>query len=441
MTRTALISTLGLLLLLGPLGPGCGGEESQTIEPPTPTTPDDYGKVIRSQKQRESGANVPSAELQQLASGNAEFAWTLYHQLGSQSQDNLFYSPLSISQALAMAYAGARANTEKQMAETLHFNLPQQRLHPAFNALDLELASRGQGAEGMDGQGFRLRVVNALWGQDGYGFLEGYLDTLAQYYGAGMRAVDFHKATETARQMINAWVAKETEHKIPELLQQGILDSLTRLVLTNVVYFNAAWDKTFALEMSGTGPFQLLDGSTVKVPTMGQVETLPYASGDGYQAVELPYDGKELSMVIVVPDAGRFAEVEGQLGPELMGKAIAALTPQMLSLTLPKWKVESSFSLKRELEALGMTDAFSLALADFSGIHGGVEPLYISSVIHKAYVSVNEQGTEATAATAVVMSGGAMPQQLTVDRPFIFVIRDIATDSILFVGRVTNPLG
>jgi serpin B len=174
---------------------------------------------------------------------------------------------------------------------------------------------------------------------------------------------------------------------------------------------------------------------------MGQVEDLAYAVGDGYQAVELPYDGKELSMVIVVPDAGRFAEVEGKLGPELMGKAIAALTPRMLSLTLPKWKVESSFSLKKELEALGMTDAFSLALANFSGIHGGIEPLYISSVIHKAYVSVNEQGTEATAATAVVMSGGAMPDQLTVDRPFIFVIRDIATDSILFVGRVTNPLG
>jgi serpin B len=376
-----------------------------------------------------------------LVEGNSAFAFDLYGRLAEEhGDDNLFYSPYSISLALAMTYAGARGETEQQMADTLHYTLPQDELHPAFNALDQTLASRGEGAEGKDDEGFRLNIANAIWGQKDYSFRDAFLDTLARNYGAGLRVVDFASAPEEARVAINEWVSEKTEGKIEELIPKNVIGSLTRLVLTNAIYFNAAWAEPFEEDRTQDGTFHLLDGSEVTVPMMRQTTSFGYAQGEGYRAVELPYDGRELSMVILLPDAGGFESFEGFLDAERMAAVVEDLGYEQVNLTMPKFEFDAGFSLNDALVAMGMEDAFS-GEADFSGMTGD-RSLHISDVIHKAFVSVDEKGTEATAATAVVMAESAAPSQpveVTVDRPFIFTIRDIETGAVLFVGRVVDP--
>jgi len=395
--------------------------------------------MARSEIQRVTAPDVAPSDLGDLVSGNSAFAFGLYQYL-AEGNDNLFYSPYSISLALAMTYAGARGETERQMADTLHFILSQDRLHPAFNGLDLELDRRGEGAKGKDAEGFRLNIVNALWGQDGYEFLAEFLDLLAENYGAGLRLLDFAKAPEESRVTINDWVSDQTEGRIEDLIPKGIIDGLTRLVLTNAIYFNAAWSEPFEADQSDDGTFYPLDGSQVTVPMMRQTESFPYAEGEGYQAVELPYDGLELSMVILLPRAGGFEAFEGSLDAERVDAIVKDLARRRVALTMPKFEFESAFSLKGALAAMGMPDAFTGA-ADFSGMTGNRD-LFIAEVIHKAFVSVDEAGTEAAAATAVVMALSAMPEvpvEVTVDRPFVFLIRDIETGAILFVGRVVDP--
>jgi len=395
--------------------------------------------VLLSDKPRAAGT-AGQSDLAALVDGNNAFAFDLYGALKG-TQGNLFYSPYSISQALAMTYAGARDTTEKEMADTLHFILPQDRLHPAFNSLDQQLKARGQGAKGKDGKGFRLNIVNAIWGQAGYSFLADYLDLLAQNYGAGLRTLDFRTAPEISRQTINKWVADQTEQRITDLIPPGGIDPLTRLVLTNAIYFNAAWANNFEKNLTQPAPFHLLDGSTVDVPMMRQAERLGYAAGEGYQAVSLPYDGRELEMIVLLPDGGKFAEFEKSLDAGRAGSIIKDIVPKQVALSLPRFKFESEFSLGNVLADMGMPVAFS-SQADFSGMTGNHE-LSISRVVHKAFVGVDEAGTEAAAATAVIMRATAMPvtpQEVTIDRPFIFLIRDIQTGSVIFVGRVVNPL-
>jgi serpin B len=397
------------------------------------------GESVWSDKQRVTSPDVAASDLADLVDANSAFAFDLYQVLREEN-DNLFYSPYSISLALAMTYAGARGETEQQMGETLHFTLTQDRLHPAFNGLDLELARRGEGAEGKDGEGFRLNIVNAIWGQEGYAFLSEFLDVLAENHGAGLRLLDFAGAPEESRVAINDWVSGQTEGRIENLIPQGVINELTRLVLTNAIYFNAAWSEPFEPDLTDDGTFYVLDGGKVTVPMMKQTESFGYAEGEGYQAVELPYDGWELSMVILLPEASRFEAFEGSLDAERVDAIVKDLARRQVALTMPKFEFESGFSLKEALAAMGMPDAFTGA-ADFSGMTGS-RALFIADVIHKAFVSVDEAGTEAAAATAVVMELEAMPEQpveVTIDRPFIFFIRDIETGSILFVGRVVNP--
>jgi serpin B len=397
------------------------------------------GDVIQSEEPRDTTPQVSASDLNALVEGNSAFAFNLYQQLKSE-EGNLFYSPYSISLALAMTYAGARGETESQMADALNFILPQDRLHPAFNALALELDSRGQGAQGKDGEGFRLNIVNAIWGQKDYQFLANFLDVLAVNYGAGLRVLDFIGAPEESRLTINDWVADQTEDRIKDLIPPGLINSLTRLVLTNAIYFNAKWQHTFEEAMTEDGLFHLLDGSQLTVPMMRQTESFKYAEGDGYQAVELLYDGGELSMVILLPDSGQFEAFEDSLSAETVTGIIENLEYQQVDLTMPKFEFDSSFSLQEALSALGMPIAFS-GSADFSGMTGNRE-LFISDVVHKAFVSVDEAGTEAAAATAVVVGETAMPPApvtMTIDRPFIFLIRDIETGTILFVGRTLDP--
>ena len=397
------------------------------------------GEVLKSDKERITSPDVSPSEQALLVEGNSAFAFELYQELKGK-EGNLFYSPYSISLALAMTYAGARGETAEQMADTLQFILEQDRLHPAFNWLDAELAKRGEGAAGKDGEGFRLNIVNAIWGQKDYEFLPAFLDVLAENYGAGLRILDFIKETEKSRLTINDWVYNQTEKRIEDLIPQGAIGELTRLVLTNAIYFNAAWAYPFDEDMTADGPFYLLDGGQVIVPMMKQTESFGYTEGEGYQAVELPYDGGELSMVILLPEAGKFEAFEEELQAQQVSDIISGLQPTEVALTMPRFEFDSEFSLKDTLADMGMPIAFSGA-ADFSGMTGKRE-LLISDVVHKAFVAVDEAGTEAAAATAVIMELTAVPEppvEVTIDHPFIFLIRDIETDAILFVGRVLNP--
>ena len=379
------------------------------------------------------------ADLATLVDGNSDFAFEL-NQVLKDTSGNFFYSPYSISQALAMTYAGSRGDTENQMADTLNFLLPQDSLHPAFNSLDIDLSSRGEGAKGKDEAGFRLNIVNAIWGQKDYEFLSEYLDILAENYGAGLRILDFVKAPDPSRITINDWVSDQTEGRIEDLIPQGTIDTLTRLVLTNAIYFNAAWQYPFNEEATVDGTFNLLDGAKITVPMMNQTESFGYAEGETYQAVELPYDGNELSMVILLPKAGQFKDFEESLNYRKVEGIISNINRHQVSLQIPKLEFESEFSLKSVLANMGMPIAFS-GDADFSGMTGSKD-LSIDEVIHKAFVSVDEAGTEAAAATAVIMRLTAVPEEpvaVTIDHPFVFLIRDIETGTILFIGRILNP--
>ena len=388
--------------------------------------------------------DLSPADMNDLVAGNSAFAFDLYQALSAED-GNLFYSPYSISLALAMTYAGARGETEQQMKDTLQFILSQDRLHPAFNGLDLELASRGEGAEGTDEGGFRLNIVNALWGQEDFDFLSEFLDVAAENYGAGLKLLDFVNAPEDSRIVINDWVSEQTEGKIEDLIPPDVIDGLTRLVLTNAIFFNAAWLYPFSENRTKGGAFHLLDGEEVTVPIMGRTARFGLAKGDGYQAVELLYDGSELSMVILLPDTGQFEEFEGSLDADLVRSITDDLVPTRVALGMPKFEFDSDFSLGDTLGAMGMPVAFISSLgpctserADFSGMTGTCD-LFIKEIVHKAFVSVDEAGTEAAAATAVVMETESLPPSVTIDRPFVFLIRDIETGAILFVGRVVNP--
>ncbi|MCX6005720.1 MAG: serpin family protein [Chloroflexi bacterium] len=419
------ISLLGLGIILVAGLPACGQPAS--------------ADVLHSNKARVTSPVVSQVDMTSLVDGNNIFAFNLYQAL-KDNAGNMFFSPYSISMALAMTYAGARDSTAQQMTDTLHYVLPQDRLHPAFNNLDEVLATRGQGAKGKDGKGFRLNIVNAIWGQKGYEFLAQYLDLLAENYGAGMRLMDFISAPETSRQIINKWVSDQTEGRIKDLIPPRAIDSITRLVLTNAIYFNAAWANPFEKGATKPDTFHLADGSEVKASMMHQTEHLNYMDGDKFQAVELPYDGRELSMLVIVPDTGKFTEIEKTVDAAQVNSIIKNLNPKQIALTIPAFKFESEFSLKKALSDMGMPVAFSDS-ADFSGMTGKRD-LYISDVIHKAFIATDESGTEAAAATAVIMRATAMPVspiEVKIDRPFIFLIRDIKTGTVLFIGRVMNP--
>ncbi len=397
---------------------------------------------VESELAREESPELPAGDLEVLVQGNSEFALDLFHQIRN-SDGNLFYSPYSISSALAMTYAGARENTAREMAAGLHFNLPQERLHPGFNKLERELTSRGDiELPEESGDPFQINIANAIWGQQNFQFETDFLDTLARSYGAGLRLLDFVNKPDESRQEINRWVEDETQEKIQDLLPEGSIDSDTRLVLSNAIYFNAGWQEPFQADRTKDGLFNTLDGEKIEVPMMEHDEskTFPYFQEDGFQAFEMPYVGGEMSMLVLLPDPGEFKSFEKNFSLELLEKIEDGLASQSLQLTFPKFEYESELSLARTLAGMGMPEAFS-STADFSGMTGGKD-LFISDVFHKAFVSVDEEGTEAAAATAVVMKLTSMPVdplEISVDRPFLFLIRDRVTGSVLFIGKVVNP--
>lgn len=396
-------------------------------------------QVAKSELARDPSPAVTREDLDALVAGNNAFALDLYQVLRG-ADGNLVYSPFSMSIALAMTYAGARGETESQMAQALHFDLPQERLHPAFNALDLQLESSPQ-VESEAEQPLQLRIANAVWAEQTYQFLPAFLDTLALNYGAGVRLADFMNASEASRREINGWVSDETEGKIKDLIPEGAVDALTRMVLVNAIYFKADWQAQFSPDSTFDAPFHLLDGSQVELPTMHQGLFTRFAVGGDWQAIELPYVGETAAMVILVPDEGAFEQFESGLNAELLSTILTNMEPTSVELALPKFEFTSEMGLADPLKSLGMRDAFQEGQADLSGMDGTHE-LYISAVVHKAFVAVDEEGTEAAAATGVIVGVTSAPLfevTLTIDRPFIFLIRDLQTGQILFIGRVLNP--
>ncbi|HDK45455.1 MAG TPA: serpin family protein, partial [Actinobacteria bacterium] len=378
-----------------------------------------------------AAGEVSPGDMASVASGMEAFGTDLYAMLAT-GDGNLVFSPASIVTALAMTYAGARGVTAEEMARVLHVDLNDEAFHQAMNALDLALESRSftEGDEGV-----QLSTANSLWGQQGLTFEQPFLDTLGTDYGSGMRLVDFKAAAEQARVRINEWVASETNDNILDLIPQGALDSLTRLVLVNAVYLDATWEHQFDPNETADGPFTLLDGSRVNVPMMHQTSSFSYGTGDGWQAVQMPYVGDDLAMLVVVPDEGRFTDVEGRLARGLLDDAVASLfgAQSSVSLTIPRFEFRTQAGLNTALRDLGMRTAFDRDAADFSGMTTE-ETLYISDVVHEAYIAVDEEGTEAAAATGVVMRTTSAPLEevrLTIDRPFIFALRDVPTGALL----------
>jgi len=399
---------------------------------------------------RQGASVVAKGNLAALVAGNRAFALDMYQAIRAQD-GNLFFSPYSISQALAMTYAGARGKTEEAMASTLHFDLPQAQLHPAFNALDQGLNSLSQAkipeadparAAGKQPSGLELATANALWAQKGTPIQEAFLETLAANYGSGVQLLNFDDS-EKARRIINTWVSGQTKKRIENLLPEGSITDDTELVLTNAIYFKASWADEFDRTATTDGPFTLLDGSPVTAKMMKNNSSLALGAGSGFVAVELPYYRKTTSMVIVMPDPGQFAEFEAGLTAERLDAILASLQPGMITLTMPKFEIKGqTISLKDVLQSLGMEVAFDKDLADFSGMVAD-RPLWIDDVLHQAFVAVDEQGTEAAAATGVVMLTNSEQRTgaVTIDHPFLFLIRDRETGTILFMGRVVDPRG
>lgn len=371
-----------------------------------------------------------NADIQSLVKDNTTFACDLYTQLKGE-EGNLFFSPYSISTALAMTYAGARGNTAIQMAEVLHFNLDQETLHAAFSTLSKHLQDLEKGGD------IALKIANALWIQESLELLEEFLKLNKQYYESRLFRVNFETALAEARIKINEWVAEKTYEKIQELLQREDLDSLTRLVLTNAIYFKGNWQSPFDEKQTREESFWVTPSKAVMISMMYQKGSFLSTEDDVVQIVALPYVGENLAMLILLPfEMDGLPEVEKRLNAENIEAWLSKLQPQNLMIGLPKFMFSSRFDLKQTLRTMGMTEAFS-GKAEFSGITLKGH-LQIAKVIHEAFIEVNEKGTEATAATSVVL-GRSMPRPFKVDHPFLFLIQDRSQGSILFVGRVVDP--
>lgn len=373
--------------------------------------------------------------IKNIARDNTLFALDLYNQL-KMTDGNLFFSPFSIFTALAMTWAGARENTAVQMAETLHFTEKPAQFHRAIGDLISQLNAVQKETD------VELSIANAIWAQKGYQFLDEFFRIVQQSYQADLKQVDFSSAAESARQAINAWVEQQTNEKIKDLLPPKVLNALTRLVLVNAIYFKGFWDNQFKSRDTREMEFWLLTEVAVKVPMMHQEHQFGYWENDWLQIMEMPYKEESLSLIVLLPkEKTGITDLEQKLNFENMMAWQSRLRKRKVIVFFPKFKIESQFSLGQTLALMGMPDAFDPELADFSAMVGQKE-LYISAVIHKAFLEVNEEGSEAAAATGVVVgvtSIAPSPPIFKADHPFVFFIRDNKSQSILFLGRVLNP--
>jgi serpin B len=385
----------------------------------------------------------PTPDAQSAAAANNQFALDLYGRLAARG-GNVFFSPYSINKALAMAYAGARGDTAAEMAAVLHLPDDQEQAHRSFLEMR-RLINRNFSGSLLSKPRVQMAQAAALWGQSGYGFQEPFLKRLDECYGARLNEVDFW-AGDSARQTINAWVEKQTAGKVPQLFGPDTLGRSTRLVLASAIYYKGEWLSPFPKDSTRPEPFLVSRDRRADVPMMTQTDAFKYAEVAEGQMLEMPYDGKGLAMLVVLPrDVDGLAALEKSLTATQLAAWTSRLRQQQVQVSFPRFKMEGAFALPETLKALGMKTAFVQGEADFSGMNGGREPLWLGAVAHKAFVDVNELGTEATAATGVAVEGTiGLPQGPTVpvfraDHPFLFAIRDVQTGVILFLGRFVQP--
>jgi serpin B len=384
---------------------------------------------------RDTNPTIPDSELSQIVAGNNAFAVDLYKKL-AEGNENTFFSPYSITVAFGMAFGGARGQTEKEIARTLHFPFSRKKLHNGINALDLALKASAKN------NGFELNSVNQLWGENSYSFLPEYLNLISEKYGASLRLLDFKNHPDPSRTVINEWVSDRTNGRIKNLIPAGGISDSTKLVLTNAIYFKAKWEKPFKVEATKDGQFNCATGDFVTTKFMSQTSEFFAVNANEYQAVSMPYKGMETSMLVIMPEPGKMKSVEAALSPEFLKSVTNSLEESKIKLRLPKFKFTTgSLELTKILQSLGMRSSFTGA-ADFSGIDG-TKSLFIEGVYHKAFVSVDEKETEAAAATSIALMLGGVGTypipEYNFDRPFIFLIRDNKTGTVLFLGKINDP--
>ena len=385
----------------------------------------------------------PERSAEMLVTGNGTFALDLYARV-QDGEGNRFFSPFSISCALAMTYAGAQEETALQMAKAMHFTLPPGELHPAFHRLITELNSRTASPAGeKQAAGVQLLTANALWAQTGERILADFQKRIEINYQGGLHQVDFHQAPADALGTINTWIEERTNGKIKDLLKPGYIDSQTMLILTNAIYFKALWATPFDEHATAPADFQTPDHDPVRAEMMNLTARFRYLDDKTFQALELPYLGNNQAMVVLLPRAkDGLAELEASLSFPMLEGWLKKLSSHRVNVSLPRFKLTAELELKAALSGLGMPLAFQPRKADFAGITG-TRDFAISAVVHKAFVEVQEKGTEAAAATGVVMSSAAMVPSPTAvfraDHPFFFLIRDTRTGSLLFLGRLVRP--
>jgi serpin B len=414
---------------------GGSGTPAVVTPPPVQTPIQSVPETVKSSLARDSNPSTSASDMAAVAAANTDFAFRLLPQV-TEADANMVFSPYSVTQAMAMAAAGARGTTLSGIEKALAFPLTQSRFLPALNGVDQKLRAKAAA-------GPQLNIVNDIWSQKGYAMQAGYLDALAVHFGAGVHLVDYQNATEAARTRINDYIATNTNQKITNLLPQGAVTSNTRVVLTNAIWFKAEWTEQFQALHTGPRVFHAKSGDRT-LQFMNRGGTMAYASGSGWQAVDLPYTGDKLSMMVVLPDQGKMDAVLAQMNGAKVAEMASALTPRQVVLSLPKFKFTASASLGKPLQDFGAADAFMSGAADFSGMSGNRD-LFISGVLHKAFIAVDEKGTEAAAATGVVVGVTSVqippPDEVRfiADRPFLFVIRDRETGLVIFVGKVMLP--
>lgn len=444
MQRRHFLGLLGAPAVLAALQ-ACSGDES----------PDDSGKDTDQGNDDHSGGVVMAsvsrrdAQLSEVAPGVAavnDFAARAYGRLASSSESNLVWSPASVAIALAMTRQGAAGVTGNEMDSALGWaatGAESAVIAPSMNALTAQLEERTGSFEVSGEQAeVTLAIANSLWGQRDIDWEGPFLDTLAREFGAGMRTVDYAAHPEAARDAINHWVADETVDRIPELLAEGTVTRDLRLTLVNAIYMKAPWLVPFAKERTVDASFTTLTGGQVSVTTMATSETMRYAESSAWQAVEIPYAGGELAMLVVVPAVGAFADVEADVAGGGLATVAADLADRQVNLSLPRFDIESRAEMTGLMKSLGMNLAFEPGAADFSAMTMQ-EQLFVGFIVHQANITVDEDGTEAAAATAVgvgvTSAPGEPPVEVVVDRPFIFAIRDTVTGCLVFMGRVGDP--
>jgi serpin B len=386
--------------------------------------------------------NPTSEGISTLSNGSQIFAVELFHAV-SKVNENLFLSPYSISLSMGMAEAGARGQTKSEMDHALHFNLPQEMVPAAFQALNESLSVGVSPPDADNGQGakFQLKIAAANWGQKGFQFNPAYLDLLHTYYGADLQTVDFKANPELARSAMNQWTSQSTQGKIKDMIPVGAIDPNTRMMITNAVYFQSAWLSQFDKKATHDQTFTSVSGETVTVPMMQQEGYFGYTKGDGWQAVELPYADDSFVMDLILPDREQYSSFEQSLNSSLLDTITQKMDGSTVNISLPKFRIDTGLALNQTLNQLGVTQAFDLSRADFTGI-SAQKGLYLGNMLHQAYIQVDENGTEAAASSGFSMpvtGGPSIPVQVVFDHPFLFLIREKNTGAILFLGKLAKP--